>query len=62
MFYGRGEEIRTPDILLPKQARYQTALRPVICREASNTLLKKMQEYFDKKSRFKFLDTVDDKD
>ncbi len=27
--YGRGREIRTPDILLPKQARYQTALYPV---------------------------------
>ena len=26
---GRGREIRTPDILLPKQARYQTALYPV---------------------------------
>ena len=26
--HGRGEEIRTPDILLPKQARYRTALRP----------------------------------
>ena len=26
---GRGGEIRTPDILLPKQARYQTALYPV---------------------------------
>ena len=26
--YGRGREIRTPDILLPKQARYQTALYP----------------------------------
>ena len=25
---GRGREIRTPDILLPKQARYQTALYP----------------------------------
>ncbi len=25
---GRGEGIRTPDILLPKQARYRTALRP----------------------------------
>ena len=25
---GRGREIRTPDILLPKQARYQTALHP----------------------------------
>ena len=23
---GRGREIRTPDILLPKQTRYQTAL------------------------------------
>ena len=27
---GRGREIRTPDILLPKQARYQTALYPVV--------------------------------
>ena len=27
--YGRGRGIRTPDILLPKQARYQTALCPV---------------------------------
>ena len=27
--FGRGREIRTPDILLPKQARYQTALHPV---------------------------------
>jgi hypothetical protein len=25
---GRGGGIRTPDILLPKQARYQTALHP----------------------------------
>ena len=25
---GRGRGIRTPDILLPKQARYQTALYP----------------------------------
>ncbi len=25
---GRGGGIRTPDILLPKQARYRTALRP----------------------------------
>ena len=28
---GRGGEIRTPDILHPKQARYQTALRPDTC-------------------------------
>ena len=27
-FVGRGRGIRTPDILLPKQARYQTALYP----------------------------------
>jgi hypothetical protein len=26
--FGRGRGIRTPDILLPKQARYQTALYP----------------------------------
>jgi hypothetical protein len=25
---GRGKGIRTPDILLPKQARYRTALYP----------------------------------
>ena len=28
---GRGGGIRTPDPLLPKQMRYQTALRPDIC-------------------------------
>ena len=27
---GRGGGIRTPDILLPKQARYQAALHPVL--------------------------------
>ena len=31
MLFGRGRGIRTPDILLPKQARYQTALYPAIC-------------------------------
>ena len=31
---GRGREIRTPDILLPKQARYQTALYPEGTRKA----------------------------
>ena len=25
---GRGVEIRTPDLLRPRQARYQAALRP----------------------------------
>ena len=34
---GRGREIRTPDILHPKQARYQTALYPV-----SNSLTSKL--------------------
>ena len=28
-FVSRGERIRTSDILVPNQARYQTALRPV---------------------------------
>ena len=28
--FGRGDRIRTCDILLPKQARYQAALHPVI--------------------------------
>ena len=27
-FFGRGEKIRTSDPLLPKQVRYQAALRP----------------------------------
>ncbi len=27
---GRGREIRTPDILVPNQARYQTALYPAV--------------------------------
>ena len=31
--YGRGRGIRTPDILLPKQARYRTALYPGMCNE-----------------------------
>jgi hypothetical protein len=32
---GRGREIRTPDILLPKQARYQAALYPDILYNAT---------------------------
>jgi hypothetical protein len=28
LWIGRGGEIRTPDPLLPKQMRYQAALRP----------------------------------
>ena len=35
---GRGRGIRTPDILLPKQARYQTALYPA-ARHAEGRLL-----------------------
>ena len=31
VFSGRGGGIRTPDPLLPKQMRYQTALRPDFC-------------------------------
>ncbi len=34
---GRGREIRTPDILLPKQARYQTALYPDYCCTGTST-------------------------
>ena len=30
-FYGRGDWIRTSDPLLPKQMRYQAALRPERC-------------------------------
>ena len=29
-FCGRSEETRTPDILLPKQARYQLRYTPII--------------------------------
>src|SRR5688572_17387879 len=37
---GRGGGIRTPDILLPKQVRYQTALHPVMnCSIAGNFTL-----------------------
>ena len=36
---GRGGEIRTPDILLPKQARYQTTLHPVKETELYNTFI-----------------------
>ncbi len=32
---GRGRGIRTPDILLPKQARYQTALFPAVTQDPS---------------------------
>jgi hypothetical protein len=31
LYVGRGGGIRTPDPLLPKQMRYQTALRPDAC-------------------------------
>src|ERR1700752_1068869 len=34
---GRGGGIRTPDILLPKQVRYQTALHPVSARKLRQT-------------------------
>ncbi len=33
---GRGEVIRTPDPLLPKQMRYLTALHPVVWCEVGN--------------------------
>ena len=35
---GRGREIRTPDILLPKQARYQTALYPELASPCGMTV------------------------
>ena len=38
---GRGREIRTPDILLPKQARYQTALYPDTPLKSEHTLPQK---------------------
>lgn len=34
---GRGRGIRTPDILLPKQARYRTALYPEFCRSTAES-------------------------
>ena len=48
---GRGEEIRTPDILLPKQARYQTALHPG--EDAFYTKPRKKQENTDRVQFFK---------
>jgi hypothetical protein len=45
---GRGRGIRTPDILLPKQARYQTALYPVgmdLERSTARTLCRKAAVY-----------------
>ena len=40
---GRGREIRTPDILLPKQARYQAALYPDILYKTSAHGLKPLK-------------------
>jgi hypothetical protein len=37
---GRGEGIRTPDILLPKQARYRAALHPALNPGVSSTRIK----------------------
>ena len=48
---GRGEEIRTPDILLPKQARYQTALHPG--EDAFYTKPRKKQENTDRVQFFR---------
>ena len=31
LYFGRSEEARTPDILLPKQARYQLRYTPIFC-------------------------------
>ena len=36
--YGRGEVIWTPDLLVPNQTRYQTALRPDGANEGTRTL------------------------
>ncbi len=50
---GRGGGIRTPDPLLPKQMRYQTALRPDSCRlyRTPATLLRFGRESYAAKSR-----------
>ena len=42
---GRGREIRTPDILLPKQARYQTALYPDIFSARESTVGREPRSY-----------------
>ena len=36
---GRGVEIRTPDLLRPRQARYQAALRPDTMHVEDSTVL-----------------------
>jgi hypothetical protein len=44
---GRGRGIRTPDILLPKQARYQTALYPVASRSGDLAVNGKGPGYYE---------------
>ena len=44
---GRGRGIRTPDILLPKQARYQTALYPVQSVSAPRRPRKKDRRWYE---------------
>ncbi len=43
--YGRGRGIRTPDNLLPKQVRYQTALYPEIHKTKLKALTTKAANY-----------------
>ncbi len=42
--FGRGRGIRTPDILLPKQARYQTALYPDETRSEADSVVAERPE------------------
>ena len=43
---GRGRGIRTPDILLPKQARYQTALYPAGSRHVAFQTISEAAEWY----------------
>jgi hypothetical protein len=53
---GRGRGIRTPDILLPKQARYQTALYPdkAIIKKATKPALNTKPNHMPKTCRLKY--------
>ena len=43
--FGRGERIRTSDILLPKQARYRAALHPEILSAPGNPMDEKRAHF-----------------
>ncbi len=56
---GRGEGIRTPDILLPKQARYQTTLHPALSARGNYAILFwKRQIFYEKSFQLEFFSSA----